>query len=650
MSSVARVEYTAVSRAIERQINSCEQKGDVIGAAIYKDCLLELEVHQTIRKLVCTMGFRRIPPGWDEFLNSSEFLDGEMSMYNLWYDTLQEIFYHPLVLPKNRSKNVLILNNSGIGTGKTHVGQLVMLYTLVALACIEDKGVVFPHLGPKKPLWLTLHSAFRATTKNDIYEPLRAYFLDMKYVRKNVKVNPDYKNQIIMENNVCLAFLTGDTTSIIGKDIIATLVDELAFMRQTSESSQTSDGQGLDHGERLAKGILQRHASRFEADLPVGFTLALMMSSVNHPHDSMVKMMESDYEKHVLRYTRDMVSPELFCKPDYTRPTVEEVTQVIKDAGEDPMDYTLRLASSKYKKEPPKVVAVPTFTWDVATESVLPGDHGADNIQVFKIPTIYKHRFVADPILTAREYLNVQPKSINSFMPTEQEIAACVRSKPSLGDKIFNKAAYMSSDNIVISPERVREWLGSVSMHPTALKFFIHFDYSTVTDTTAMSCAHLVDIVTVDAMDKRIKFPKVVVDWVLPIIPVQSHPINGEKIYGIIADLVRFGVPIESITYDQYQATQFTTLFSRLGIHNYQLSVDRTTTPYDDLRRLIYNRLVDLPKNEVLLTELAGLRVHTHKNGEKVDHPKGGSKDISDAVCGAVFGVKDYCYRKRKLV
>jgi hypothetical protein len=52
------------------------------------------------------------------------------------------------------------------------------------------------------------------------------------------------------------------------------------------------------------------------------------------------------------------------------------------------------------------------------------------------------------------------------------------------------------------------------------------------------------------------------------------------------------------------------------------------------LAMLVYEDRVALPHRELLLQELTELRV---VNDKKVDHPRKGSKDLSDAMCGAVF-------------
>lgn len=57
---------------------------------------------------------------------------------------------------------------------------------------------------------------------------------------------------------------------------------------------------------------------------------------------------------------------------------------------------------------------------------------------------------------------------------------------------------------------------------------------------------------------------------------------------------------------------------------------------YDHLKELIYTNQIKLPSTKVVV-ELKSLEI---KNAKKVDHPSKGSKDISDAVCNAVWALE----------
>jgi len=84
-----------------------------------------------------------------------------------------------------------------------------------------------------------------------------------------------------------------------------------------------------------------------------------------------------------------------------------------------------------------------------------------------------------------------------------------------------------------------------------------------------------------------------------------------------------------------HNSTDSMQLLRSKGIRSDYLSVDRTIEPYQTLKEIIYTGRIKCHKMEVLLEELCRLEI-TKSN--KVDHSPGSSKDVADAVCGAVFG------------
>ena len=76
-------------------------------------------------------------------------------------------------------------------------------------------------------------------------------------------------------------------------------------------------------------------------------------------------------------------------------------------------------------------------------------------------------------------------------------------------------------------------------------------------------------------------------------------------------------------------------IFRRRGLRADEQSVDRTSEPYEYLRECLYEGLLALVDSPTLQRELKQLE----RNPETgvIDHPPRGSKDVADAVCGAVF-------------
>lgn len=76
------------------------------------------------------------------------------------------------------------------------------------------------------------------------------------------------------------------------------------------------------------------------------------------------------------------------------------------------------------------------------------------------------------------------------------------------------------------------------------------------------------------------------------------------------------------------------------------LSVDRVNPtdkichPYQYFKTTIYEKRLEIYNDKVLISEVTDLE--RNMNTGKVDHPDGGAKDKSDAVCGAIYNASKH--------
>lgn len=100
-------------------------------------------------------------------------------------------------------------------------------------------------------------------------------------------------------------------------------------------------------------------------------------------------------------------------------------------------------------------------------------------------------------------------------------------------------------------------------------------------------------------------------------------------------ELRRRGFPVMLFTADQFQSVDLMQRLETYGVETDRFSLDRDEIGWRTLRDLAYGGRLDLPDDELMITELLGLS--RLMNG-KIDHPADGSKDLADAVGGAVSG------------
>jgi intein/homing endonuclease len=129
--------------------------------------------------------------------------------------------------------------------------------------------------------------------------------------------------------------------------------------------------------------------------------------------------------------------------------------------------------------------------------------------------------------------------------------------------------------------------------------------------------------------------PVVHIDSVLRIVAPPGGEIDHESIRELVYKLAEGGLPIRSITMDQWCGVPNMQLFKQKGFKVGEQSVVRTLNPYLTLRNSLYERRIESPVYEHLKKELTELELDP--DGRKVDHPKAGTKDISDGLAGVVF-------------
>jgi hypothetical protein len=140
------------------------------------------------------------------------------------------------------------------------------------------------------------------------------------------------------------------------------------------------------------------------------------------------------------------------------------------------------------------------------------------------------------------------------------------------------------------------------------------------------------------------------IDLMLRLKGTPEAPIRISKVREIIYALQALGFPlIENgiITYDGFQSSDSLQILEAKGYTVENLSVDRTTLPYCNLKESINDNRIDyyyVPSgnddepsaSEMFVKECSKLE---EIEGKKIDHPPKGSKDVADGVCGVVHNL-----------
>ena len=165
------------------------------------------------------------------------------------------------------------------------------------------------------------------------------------------------------------------------------------------------------------------------------------------------------------------------------------------------------------------------------------------------------------------------------------------------------------------------------------VKYFLHADLAQKHDKCAIAISHVDKWVEIRTFNDHTQIhPFVIVDAIVWWEPRKEGPVNLSEVKNWIVDFRRQGFQIGLVTFDRWQSFDIQQELKSVGIKTDTLSVGKKH--YEDLAMLVYEDRVLMPHNDILLEEMSQLRIVSDK---KVDHPRKGSKDLSDAVTGAVY-------------
>jgi hypothetical protein len=162
-------------------------------------------------------------------------------------------------------------------------------------------------------------------------------------------------------------------------------------------------------------------------------------------------------------------------------------------------------------------------------------------------------------------------------------------------------------------------------------EYYVHVDLSKVHDRCAVALAHVDKWVTAGSERMKDVYPIVRIDAIRWWKPSKENPMDYREVTNYILKLQQKGFNIKLATFDRWNSHDTMNFLEARGIPTELLSV--AMKHYDDFLSVMYDQRLVGPKIDELILELKQLR----RIKDKVDHPRSGFKDLSDAVCGAIY-------------
>jgi hypothetical protein len=253
-----------------------------------------------------------------------------------------------------------------------------------------------------------------------------------------------------------------------------------------------------------------------------------------------------------------------------------------------------------------------------------------DHINAYSVPRVYALKrptweinptrkitdftvdFYTDPVDALSRFACMPPEAVDAFFKSREKV-----------EMAFNR-----SDIAVGENGRFAEWF-----KPDEDKeYFIHVDLAQKHDHCAVALAHVESWVSMKiAGTMTDAAPRVVVDAVMFWTPTSTKSVDFTEVKDYIIHLRERGFRLKMVTFDRWNSHDMMQQLKAHGINTELLSVAKKH--YEDMAMLVTEERVNGPAIKLLIDELLQLRIIR----DKVDHPRKGSKDLADAVCGAIY-------------
>lgn len=245
----------------------------------------------------------------------------------------------------------------------------------------------------------------------------------------------------------------------------------------------------------------------------------------------------------------------------------------------------------------PKVFALKRPTWEI---------NPTRKIEDFTVD------FYSDPVDSLSRFACMPPEATDAFFKSREKVETAFR-----------------DPNIAIDSEgRIASWFRA----DEDKEYFVHVDLAQKHDHCAVALAHVEDWVQVKIGGQMTQAaPLVKVDAVRYWTPTSSKSVDFTEVKDYIIGLREQGFRLKIVTFDRWNSHDMMQQLKAHGINTELLSVAKKH--YEDMALLVMEERINGPAIKLLVDELLQLRIIR----DKVDHPRKGSKDLADAVCGAIY-------------
>jgi len=555
-----------------------------------------------------------------EILPMERWLDSEyyvgpsgMRLYPYWKEALNKVFNST-----GDTKITEVIVTGGLGTGKSSFALYCMLRKVYEISCYENAPVLFG-LMPNTQISLMYFTVTREQAPRTGFGQFRSMLDETPYFQDHFQRS---KNNAVVEFPRYVYFVPGSNDShMIGAAVFGSILDEANFFRRDAQNPKVATAAEFSRVSRMYTSIIDRARSRFLYQ-GIDNSLSVLVSS---------NTTESSFTENRIKAARDnphsmVINARLWeVRPEGTYSSKKFHVFLGSDLL-DPMvvDTKEDLVSIRDSWEYPREV------FSTVGEGIhsLPVERRS---QFIDVPEDFRNRFDNDVILSLQNIAGVSVAPVGRLFSSMTLFKkACETgqlmhpfTRPSFiiatGDSVEVKD-YLRPDYAPFLRNKAR---------------FIHIDQSLSGDSTGFAVAFVHHY----SMRGGMSVPVIAVDIMLCVEP-PKHPrkISISKIRDFVLYMRdELGYEIGYVSYDSYASQESLQALEEARIPCGFQSVDRTDTAYLNMVSLFFDDRLLVYDHPVFRRELFEL-IH-YRDSHKCDHLVGGSKDVTDAVAGAIQNV-----------
>ncbi len=482
----------------------------------------------------------------------------------------------------NETYNEIVLM-LGKGSGKDHCSVIAVCYVIYLLLCLKDPSGYYGN-PTNEPIDMINVAINAEQARTVFFNRLRdrvegsPWFNDgprgMRYKTGN--------NVIDFDKNVHAYSGHSEREAFEGKNLIFAILDEIsAFALESNTGNDLADTADATYN-MYSDSVTSRYSE---------FGKVMLLSFPRFYGDYIMQRYGpefNDVDKGMVGAVRE--------KETIMRNHTFKINDELPDGIED-NEFTIEWEEdhiTRYRDN--RVFAMRRPSWEV---------NPTKNIEM------YKKAFLTNPGNAYGKF---------ACMPSDQSEHSFIKDKEAIEE------AFRSQNGVdahgVFAP----------NFHPKDnTEYYIHVDLSKVHDRCAVAMAHVDKWVTMKEGYIQENEPVVRIDAVRWWKPSKLEPMDYKKVTDFILELKRKGFNIKVVTFDRWNSNDTMHFLEKHHMATDMLSV--ANKHYDDFLSVLYDQRLIGPNIPELKDELRQLRYIK----DKIDHPRTGFKDLSDAITGAIF-------------